>query len=189
MSNISDIMIRVGELSPIFMHLLRGMSGFTGLYFVGNALYQYYMLSNPLANKTLPSGAMVTPSGATIQMIVGGFLGGFATNNSLQSIVSSLFFTDTFVMPASFSLVGSSSSFFLVQQTLSVAIEHIMALIGSMAIVRALILTRRISLGMSRDPIGHAIYYLVFGAFALNIRQFAEILDNSFGFNFSHFFL
>ncbi len=186
--DITDVMIRVGTLTPIFMNILRGFSGVVGLYFVANALYQYYIISNPGASKTLPSGAIVTPSGATIQLIIGGMLAAFATSNNLQNIVSSLLVTDTFIMPASFSFVGSSSSFLLIQQNLGAAIQHIMALIGSVAIVRALILTRRISLGLSRDSISHAIYYLIFGGFALNIKQFAEILDTSLGLNFSHFF-
>ncbi len=189
MNNITDVIIIVGGLMPSLMFVLRTFAGLSGIYFVGNALYQYYLLSNPQANKTMAAGGFVSTSGATVQLCIGACLTGFAQGDAIHNIVSSMLGKDTFVMPPSMSIVNTeSSSFAAVQQSLGIAVQNIMVLIGSVSIVRGLMLARRINLGLAKESLSAVTSFLILGALCINIKDFAIALDNTFGLHFSRFF-
>jgi len=189
MSNIVSIVTSISSIVPSIMMLAKAFSVMMGIYFTGNSLYQYYVLSNPNSAKSMSNQYQVTAMGATVQLIVAACLISFAQDNSVQNIVSSMFGMDTFVMPAAMSYIKDNDlSFSQIQQSLGNAIENIMLMVGSLAIIKALMLARRISLGLSRESYSHVWIFLFTGALCLNIKEFASILDNTFGFHFSKFF-
>jgi len=189
MSNITVIITSIGSIVPAIMTVTKAFSGVVGLYFTGNSLYQYYSLSNPQSAKGMSSTFQPTVMGATIQLIIAAFLISFAQNSVVQNIISSMIGMDTFSIPASMSYVGNDNlSFIKIQQSLGSAIENIMVMVGSIAILKALLLARRISVGLSRESYAHVWTYTASGALAINIKDFASMLDATFGFNFSRFF-
>ncbi len=189
-SDITSILVAVSKIVPSIMMLLKTFGGIVGIYFVGNSLYTYYAVSNPANARALSSNQQPTVLGATFQLVIGALLVSFSQELALQSIVSSILGFDTFVMPSSLSYTGTLSSLSVtdIQKSIGLAIENILALVGSVAIVKGLLVCRRISLGFSREPFGHVVGYVIAGAACLNIKQFALMLDNSLGFNFSSLF-
>jgi hypothetical protein len=189
MNNITDVIIILGSLMPTLMFVLRTFAGLIGIYFVGNALYQYYILSNPQASKSIASNGVITVGGSTIQLFIGACLTGLAQGDAIHNIVSSMLGKDTFVIPPSMSIINTEvASFSVIQESLGIAIENIMVLIGSVAIVRGLMLARRISLGMAKESLSAVTAFLILGALCINIKDFAIMLDNTFGLHFSSFF-
>ncbi|MFM2343847.1 MAG: hypothetical protein RLZZ210_455 [Pseudomonadota bacterium] len=190
MNNITDVIIILGGLMPSLMFVLRTFAGLIGIYFIANALYLYYSVSNPQISKSTVSGGTISVGGATIQLIVGAMLTGFAQGDAVHSIVSSMLGKDTFTMPSSMSIINTdSASFSAIQESLGIAIENIMVLIGSIAIVRGLMLARRISLGLAKESMSAVTALLILGSLSLNIKDFAIMLDNTFGLHFSRFFV
>lgn len=177
--DLSHIVANIGNAVPAFFLVVRGLCGAMAIFFVIHACMQFYKMSQNYTQQGSPMGPVV-------ELIVAGLLSSLSMDNHVQSIVANIVTSTNFQMPQQFSMMGSSG--FEMQglhSALGAAIINIMFLMGTVAIVRGLILLKRLSYGDTKHHLSSVFTYIISGAFALNIETMVGIFDTSIGTHFS----
>lgn len=181
MPSLATVVNNLGELAPIILMVVQSFCMLAAIYLTGHALYQFYLLSQP--NGAAKAKSAMAP---LVEIIVAACLLSLSQDIIMQGIIAS-WLTDntTFSMPQQFSISDNTSSISELKLALGSAVENIMFLTGTLAIIKGLLILKQMNYGETKSGLSAVISHFVFGAFSLNLRLTIGLLDNSFGFTFT----
>ncbi len=180
---LSQFVVHLAALVPTLLMLLRAFCFLMGIILTGHALYQWYALSQAAGQYQMQQGNVMAPF---VEIIVAGFLLALARDIVVQKIIASWVSSTNFQMPASLSY-QAQDSISGIRMLIGLALENMMFLTGTLAIVRGLLVLKNSAYKKGQASVGVGMSYLLFAAFALNFKATIGLIDGGFGFQMSKF--
>jgi hypothetical protein len=177
--DLSVVITNFGQLTPSILLIIRAIAGMLAVVLTIHALFKFYRMSQenqPQQNTNI--------MGPLVELIVAGVLLALSTDLVVQNIVANLTTQVNYQMPPQFAL-SSNQSLSELRRAVGLAIENIMFLVGTIAIIRGLLVLKRMSYGDQNHKIGAVLTYLIAGSLALNINRVVRIFDSALGVRFS----
>lgn len=182
MPDLISVMINVGQIAPIFIMLLQGLSIFGGFYLVGASMIDFYLCTNDNSSKMLSANSKASVSGATIKLIVGGFLVGLGTLQVVGIFSRSL--TGDYVNSRMMSYSSSGTSIAEQAQLAVYALLSIMQAVGMSAIYRGFwALVERHNGNSQGNSYAKIAGWFIGGILAWNFKWTSDLVNNQLGFN------
>ncbi|MBJ8931598.1 type IV secretion protein DotIE [Citrobacter freundii] len=182
MPDLISVMINVGQIAPIFIMVLQGLSILAGTYLVASSLIDFYLTTNDNSSKMFSSNSKVSVGGASVKLIVGGFLVGLGTLQVVGIFSRSL--TGDYVNSRMMSYSTSGTSIAEQAQLAVLALLSIMQAVGMSAIYRGFwALVERHNGNQQGNSYARIAGWFIGGLLAWNFKWTSDVVNNQLGFN------
>jgi hypothetical protein len=177
--NLSNIIVKFGQLTPAILSIIQALAGMLAIILTIRALFAFYKMTQEIQSSQT-KGIM----GPLTELVVAGILFSLSQGLVVQNIVANFTTQVQFKMPAQFSLLPNEQNMQSLRVALGLAIENIMFLVGTVGIMRGLLILKRMSYGEQNYKMSSVLSYLISGSLALNINTIVSIFDNGLGTRF-----
>jgi len=181
------VLTNVGAVIPSFIMLLQGISAFMGVYMVGNALVEIWGVSHDNAMKYVSGKQKFSIGSAMVTMLIGSILLAMGTlewmgvmSRSLTGDYASSRML-SYCPPAPATCGGSTLA--EQSQMATLALLGIMQVVGFIAMVKGWLTVNNYFNGVGQAGPGQATGWIIGGILAWNFKWFADVLNNTIGFN------
>ena len=178
-----QLLVNAGQVAPALLMMLQGIVAVMGLYLVGSALVELWGVSHDNALKYVAGRQRFSTGSALISLMIGALLSAMSTLN-LMGIMSRTLSDDyaaTRIMPSdmAYSAGGSLADKGAVA---TIALLSIMQIVGFIAMVKSLMTVNRYYNNQQAD-LGSAAGWMLGGILCWNFKWFADVVNNTLGFN------
>lgn len=178
-----ELLIKAGAVAPALVMLLQGIAAVTGLYLVGSALVELWGVSHDNALKYVAGRQRFSVGSALVSLCIGAFLSALSTLN-LVGIMSRTFtgsYTAARIMPEHMAYSGGTS---LADRgaIATIGLLSIMQVVGFVAMFKSLMTVNRYYNNQQAD-LGSAAGWMIGGILCWNFKWFADVVNNTLGFN------
>ena len=178
-----DLLINIGGVAPAFVMLIQGIIGLVGIYYVSSALIELWGVSHDNAMKYVAGRQRFSVGSALMTLCLGGVLSAMSTL-SLVGILSRTVtgdYVDARIMPDALTYTSGGS---LTEKgaVATIALLSIMQVVGLVAMVKSVITVNRYYNNQQAD-LGTAFGWLIGGLLCWNFKWFADVVNNTIGFN------
>lgn len=177
-----SILVNVGKVLPAIIMVLQGVCTLIGLYFVASALIELWGVTHDNALKYIPGRERFSIGSALITLSIGSILLSLGTLELVGILSRTITGDYANSRMAALSYSGGSS---VSEKTelAAAALLGVMEVVGFVAMIRGWILVNRYYNNHYNSGIGIAIGYIIGGVLAWNFKWFADIVNNTLGFN------
>jgi len=173
------------QIAPIIM-MMQGVCALIGIYLIAGALVEIWGVTYDNAMKYVPSNQKFSIPSALMQLVVGAI---FSMMSTLEWVgIMSRTITGDFVNSRYLSHAPADSSYAAQVAVATGAIMGVLQIVGFVAMCKGWMSVNRIFNGQSNNSLGMALWWVVGGILAWNFSWFAQVINNSTGFNFIQLF-
>ena len=180
--DLMTVLVNIGEVIPPFLSMLQIIAGVAGLYLTAAALVEMWGVSHDGAMKYVSGKNRFSWGSALIQMVIGSLLIAMSTMEIVGILSRTL--TENYANSKMLSYSGGTASSFAEKAKMAtMALLGIMQVVGFIAMFKGWLTVNRYYNGQSQAGLGQAAGWLIGGIVAWNFKWFADMLNNTLGFN------
>ncbi len=182
--DLMDVLVNFGAVIPSLIMLLQGIAALTGLYFVASALFEIWGVTYDNAMKYLPGRQRYSVGSALVTMFIGSLLLAMSTLELVgifSRTISGNYATSR--INADALSYAPTDGLEVKAQVATLALLSIMQCVGFIAMFKGWITINRYFNQQGQAGLGTAWAWLIGGLLAWNFEWFADVINNTIGFN------
>lgn len=175
------ILVNLGSVIPSIIMLLQGIASLIGLYLTALGLTELWGVSHDNALKFIPGKTRFSVGQALIQLLIGAILIAMGTLELVGILSRTL--TADYANARMLSYTAGGSSLQEQTQLATLALLGIMQIVGFIAMIKGWLVINNFYSHQSQAGLGSASAWIIGGVLAWNFKWFADVLNNTIGFN------
>lgn len=181
MPDLMTLLANVGsQITPIIM-MLQAVAFLMGVYLTGNALIEFYGVSNPNTLKYVAGGDRFSVGGGITQLFIGAILIAMSTLEMVGILSRSL--TDDYVNSRFLSYTAHNATFDEQRMAALATILGIMQIVGFVSMVKGWMTLNDIAHQKTQASKGIAFGWMIGGICAWNFKWVTDVINCTFGYN------
>ena len=184
--DLMDLLANIGVVIPPIIMMLQGIAALVGLYLVCGSLIELWGVTHDNAMKYVAGRQRFSVGSALVSLLIGSMLRTLGTLE-LTGILSRTLTGDYASARITASALsydpGDSASLEERAQLAALALLGIMQVVGFIAMVKGWLTINKYYNHQGQAGWGHAAGWLIGGVLAWNFKWFADVLNNTIGFD------
>lgn len=185
--DLMHMLVNLGRVIPTFIMLGQAVVGLIGVWLTGKGVIELFGASNDNMSKHMSSHNGYNTTAGIVAILIGGVLLSLSTLEFVGVLSRSI--TGDYVSARMTADVlsytqGGSNSAKEKALAATLALLALMQAVGFVAITKSVLTFNAYFKQKTSEPFGKAVAWGIGGALAWNFKWFADVLNNTFGFNF-----